>query len=149
MCEPCYRGLIADRRNSHCFICSGPLPNYKLDAQMRNSREIREHIHDGQCLDYHTLIHCKVIGEDMSFLKEAMNTQLIEYSPQASSQMSDLQALQENLRQQIELVKSLVFEKAPIDMNQGNERVQLKKGRSISSNEDQKVTVIPYPKSGR
>jgi len=63
MCSRCYETLIVIYLNEFCFICGGPLPAYKVHAQTKNPREISENIHDGPCLDYHTLIHCKVVGD--------------------------------------------------------------------------------------
>ncbi|MCB2141208.1 hypothetical protein KQH27_00705, partial [bacterium] len=69
LCDGCYTDLIANTINYNCFICGRSLPKHKVRAQKKNRREISYHIDDGYCLDYFTLVHCKVVGGvDMSFL---------------------------------------------------------------------------------
>jgi len=68
MCETCYENEIVSRLNTTCFICGRRLPDIKITAQEINNRELTHNIHDGQCLEYYTIIHCKIGGEDMSFL---------------------------------------------------------------------------------
>jgi hypothetical protein len=63
MCVRDYEALIARNMNSNCFICSIPLPKYKVSAQYGNRREISNHIHDGQCMIWWTIIHNISFGD--------------------------------------------------------------------------------------
>lgn len=81
LCRDCYGSLILSRVNSNCFICDRPLPDMKIRAQRTNSREIAHNIHDRECIDYFTLIHCKVVaGVAMGFHKDDAH---IRQSPHA------------------------------------------------------------------
>jgi hypothetical protein len=83
LCEWCYTSLIANTINYYCFICRQRLPEYKVHAQMKKQREISHHIDDGYCLDYFTLVHCKVVGSvDMTFLGDERGMQSGQIFPQ-------------------------------------------------------------------
>jgi hypothetical protein len=76
------------------------LSNFKIQAQSENLREIGHNIHNGQCTDYFTLVHCKVVGGvDMSFLAEenrglnVFNMSQTQYDPaRASAEVEKISA---------------------------------------------------------
>ena len=70
MCETCYENQVVSRLNTTCFICGRRLPDHKINAQEIYKEKIIHNIHDGQCFEYYTVIHCKVMGEDMRFLND-------------------------------------------------------------------------------
>ena len=86
LCNQCYNDLILYKLNYNCFVCGGLLSHYKTQDQMANPREIKNNIDDGDCLDYFTVVHCKVVGGvDMSFLKDEsynINMQQISWENQ-------------------------------------------------------------------
>lgn len=63
MCRTDYQNLIASHINKNCFICRKPLPVEKVFGQVRNKREIKHHIHDGQCMHAWTIIHNIAVGD--------------------------------------------------------------------------------------
>jgi len=87
LCAQCYTDLIEKTINYNCFICGRLLPKYKVKAQMQDSREISNHIDDGYCLDYFTLVHCKVVGGvDMTFLQDEQQCKI--YVQNAENQVA-------------------------------------------------------------
>ena len=119
LCDWCYTNLIANTINHNCFICGQLLPDFKVRDQKINRREISHHIDDGYCLDYFTLVHCKVVGGvNMTFLgneqpeqrifqnehyQVAPHTDINERSAQVSRQVENLKKMihQDLVRQQI------------------------------------------------
>jgi hypothetical protein len=51
-----------------CPICGGYLSNDKVDAQSHSHYDIHHRICEGRCMDYFSLVSCKALGDDMSFL---------------------------------------------------------------------------------
>ncbi len=69
MCPECYDYLTSNI-SDECPICGEYLPKRKVDAQRGNPKEVSHRIHDGKCLDYFSIISCKALGDDMSFLAD-------------------------------------------------------------------------------
>jgi hypothetical protein len=86
------------------------LPEFKIRAQMANLRKIRNHIDDGYCLDYFTLMHCKVVGGvDMTFLLDEQPASL--YVQNANYQGvpdTDIDKLATQSSQNIENLKRMI-----------------------------------------
>jgi hypothetical protein len=76
MCEDCYQRKIVGVINERCIISGDLLPKYKTDAQFLNPRDVENNIADGPARDYYTLLACKVVGLDMSFVKNDVQTLL-------------------------------------------------------------------------
>ena len=57
LCETDYNRLFAGNVSSACKICGGQLDPAKISAQQANPREVRNHIHEGDCLALWALIH--------------------------------------------------------------------------------------------
>jgi hypothetical protein len=74
MCYKDYKRLIVDQPKRHCFICSDPLPDSKIEEQLQNTREIRAHMHEGECWSWWTIVHNVVLGDRE--LPKLLGTQL-------------------------------------------------------------------------
>jgi hypothetical protein len=74
MCVFCYDELVAGRYNANCLICKDPLPAEKIQEQLANRREIRAHMHEGQCWSIWVVLHNIVLGEIA--VPTALGTQL-------------------------------------------------------------------------
>lgn len=73
MCPTCYAawaGWLANDYYPKCWICGGELEAQKVAAFRANPNEVSNRLHDGQCLDYFSLLSCKALGQDMSFLAD-------------------------------------------------------------------------------
>ena len=70
ICEHCYSKIILGTINHQCIISGDPLPFHQVQAQQLNPREVANNIKAGYARDYYTLIACKVLGEDLSFLMD-------------------------------------------------------------------------------
>jgi len=70
MCEECYQREIVGNVNDRCIVSGEPLPKEKIKAQRANPREVENNIADGYARDYYTLLACKIVGMDMSFLAD-------------------------------------------------------------------------------
>ena len=76
MCEDCYQNKIVGIINERCIISGSVLPKYKTDLQFSNPREVENNIADGLARDYYTLLACKVVGIDTSFVRDDTQTSL-------------------------------------------------------------------------
>jgi len=172
MCETCYGDLIVARVNEYCVVCGGRLPQYKVQAQIKNPRELRENIHEGECLDYFTLCHCKgIMGVDLSFLRDEhsnyigipqQNTYALP-SPSLNTEIKEAAAkLEKEIEKSIRLLKgnlSSLFPNQRLALPNVTQKIQLpgsiKRVRRLEPErlkelEDTgKVTVIRYPKYKR
>lgn len=70
ICPECYAKWTREV-TKNCPICGDYLPNHKVQAQSSNPQEVSLRIHDGSCLDYFSIISCKVLYEDLYFLRDA------------------------------------------------------------------------------
>jgi hypothetical protein len=70
MCKSCYHNLIVNQVDQKCIISGDHLPDEKIWSQKRNPREVVNNIAYGYAQDYYTLIACKALGVDVSFLKD-------------------------------------------------------------------------------
>lgn len=62
-------GYIVNNRRSNCSMCGGQLSAQKIQGQQYQPREIENHFCDA-CIPYWSILHSKVVGEDMSFLAD-------------------------------------------------------------------------------
>jgi hypothetical protein len=58
-----------NNRRSNCSICGSQLSAEKIQGQQYSPREIENHFCES-CIPYWSILHSKVVGEDMSFLAE-------------------------------------------------------------------------------
>ena len=63
MCKEDYEALIVNNITEYCFICGGLLPFSKVDAQHGRPREVKNHIHEGECIHRWTVIHNVSVGK--------------------------------------------------------------------------------------
>jgi len=69
MCQACYDEWT--KTDTHyCEICGDFLGESKILKQREEPKEVSHRLHDGQCMDYFSVISAKVLGEDMSFLRD-------------------------------------------------------------------------------
>jgi hypothetical protein len=147
------------------------LPNFKIQAQSVDPREIGHNIHDGQCTDYFTLVHCKVVGGvDMSFLVEesrglnVFNTSQTQYDPaKASAEIEELSAtvlgMIEHTLNCISKYGQVSYQERPkVSSPDGNEAKLLNSPKPMepmdfnmpcNSNHRKKVKVIRLPRNTR
>jgi hypothetical protein len=106
------------------------LPELKVQSQNINPREISHHIDDGYCLDYFTLVHCKVVGGvDMNFLGDEQPTQvLVENKMYQLAPDSDVDKLSVHISRKVENLKRLIHHDLV------NKRYLLDKENSDASN---------------
>lgn len=76
MCEVCYQSKIVGVINERFIISGNVLPKYKISAQRLNRREVENNIADGQARDYYTLLACKVVCIDTSFVRDNVHALL-------------------------------------------------------------------------
>lgn len=57
MCQADYNAVFAGNVSTSCKVCGGQLDQHKVVAQQQNPREVRNHIHEGNCLALWSLIH--------------------------------------------------------------------------------------------
>ena len=62
-------GYIVNNRRSNCSMCGSPLSADKIQGQQYAPREVENHFCDN-CIPYWSILHSKVVGEDMSFLAD-------------------------------------------------------------------------------
>jgi hypothetical protein len=163
-CQRCYSDLITNKFRGPCLICRNPLPAYKIERQVETPREISEYLHDGECIDYFTLIHCKVVGEDMSFLRDdspVYNQLPYHKLPSLSFQDTDINRLAADNYKNVEQVKNLIANAIPYSRIRPNNSVKLpSRNKIIDPNfealqfhsdtdveGDEQITVITLPKS--
>lgn len=152
LCQVCYLNLIGSRPNTDCFICLEPLPAYKLQAQMAAEREIKEYIHDGDCLDYFTIVHCKVVGENQDYIENSSYS-----TPQLPFHNRQVQILPIELQKSVdELKKTINASLSILNTSPGNVPVQHQNNiptESINDTsesfgaDDGEITVINLPKN--
>ena len=70
MCDTCYQREILGKINYRCIISGDPLPQDKIYAQQINPREVGNNLADGYARDYYTLLASKVVGINMTFLRD-------------------------------------------------------------------------------
>ena len=58
-----------------CPICEGYLSNDKVNAQSNSPYDIHHRICEGRCMDYFSIVSCKALGDDMSFLADEQGLQ--------------------------------------------------------------------------
>jgi hypothetical protein len=164
LCQRCYYDLITNKLGGMCLICRKPLPAYKLQGQANTPREISEYIHDGECIDYFTLIHCKVVGEDMSFVSDespAYNQLPYHKLPDLSFQDTHIKGHAADNYENIEKAENLLNSSIFHSKIRPNNLVTLSlRNKIIDTNfegfqshsdtgveGDEKITVITLPKS--
>lgn len=112
LCHHCYTNMVVNKLNYNCFVCGGLLSHYKTQDQMANPREIKNNIDDGDCLDYFTVVHCKVVGGvDMSFLKDEsynINMQQISWENQnnPTDMSTNIEQLPAEVLKQIDYIRN-------------------------------------------
>jgi len=62
-------GYVVNNRRSNCSICGSQLSAEKIQGQQYSPREIENHFCES-CIPYWSILHSKVVGEDMSFLAD-------------------------------------------------------------------------------
>ena len=70
MCQNCYNALVSGALNRNCIITNRLLEKQQWADQGRDPREVGNNIQQGLARDYYTLLACKVLGVDMSFMAE-------------------------------------------------------------------------------
>ncbi len=63
MCVECYDASIASHIDNNCFVCDMGLPDSKINAQIKEPREVQHHIHNGACTHAWTLMHNVAVKE--------------------------------------------------------------------------------------
>ena len=96
MCQQCY-DYWTSSQSDVCPICKEYLSNDKLNGQRMNPKEVSFRIHDGKCLDYFSIVSCKALGDDMSFLAD--ENQAYNFN-QFQPDHPNLQHLYEELQEQ-------------------------------------------------
>ena len=61
---------LTNEITEECLICEGYLSNEKVNAQSHSPYDIHHRICEGRCMDYFSIVSCKVLGDDMSFLAD-------------------------------------------------------------------------------
>ena len=70
LCEKCYQKFVVKKINKKCIISGQKLPQYKIDEQRRQPRELEYNIADGAAFDKWCILHEKVTLGDMSWLAD-------------------------------------------------------------------------------
>lgn len=78
MCPQCYDNWTRGYTNV-CPIDGLPLDSWKIENQRSNPREVQHRLHDGLCLLYFSLLSCKVLGDDLSFIYPERSSQWIPF----------------------------------------------------------------------
>jgi hypothetical protein len=69
ICSDCYSKWTS-QVTEICPICGEALPIKRVEVQADDPYEVALRIHDGKCLEYFSLLSCKALGDDMSFIAE-------------------------------------------------------------------------------
>jgi len=70
MCESCYNNIIIGTTNQRCIVSGVHLPDHKIKLQRINPREVENNVADGYARDYYSLVACKALGINLSFLND-------------------------------------------------------------------------------
>ena len=127
ICPECYAKWTSEVTKK-CPICDENLPNHKVQAQSSNPQEVSFRIHDGKCLDYFSIVSCKALGDDMSFLADETGHQPQQkYDPpqqnypQPTHPQPNIEAQKEGIKSQIKALE------AQLQANIGDKDITLTK----------------------
>ena len=73
-------GYIVNNSRTNCSMCGSELSTHKIQGQQYQPREIENHFCE-ECVPYWSILHSKVVGEDMSFLADEAGYALDRVAP--------------------------------------------------------------------
>jgi hypothetical protein len=89
MHSKCFNRL-AVRISKKCLICKNILSQDKIDAQSHSPNDSYYRICDGYCIDYFSIVSCKIFGDDMTFIADELELQPL-YKQQSSKKQQGYQ----------------------------------------------------------
>ena len=81
---------LAVRVSKKCIICKNILSEDKINGQSNSPYDSYYRICDGHCIDYFSIISCKIFGDDMTFLADELELQPL-YRQQSSQKQQRYQ----------------------------------------------------------
>lgn len=78
------------RISKKCMICKSILSEDKINGQSHSPYDSYYRICDGHCINYFSIISCKIFGDDMTFLADELELQPL-YQQQSSQEQQQYQ----------------------------------------------------------
>lgn len=111
-------GYIVNNRRNYCSMCHTPLSADKIQGQKYQPREIKNHF-CAECIPYWSILHSKVVGEDMSFLADEQHAQPIQLpAPEPKRIRYDPQPLFSDLFEQRQAEPDRPLVEVPLKKNE-------------------------------
>jgi len=68
LCSSCWNQLTAGI-TTDCWVCEYRLEDSRIQAQMRNPHDLHHRVHDGECIDYFSLVSAKALGQNTGIIE--------------------------------------------------------------------------------